>query len=112
MKFKMLVTFVLLGLLIVSTGSVLAHEEEAGDFHDHMDGFHMTNWWGAVWFLLVFLLGIAIMTLIIYLILRDDKSAGYKSRGEADTVLDNRYARGEISREEYQRMKKDLKGGM
>lgn len=111
MKFKTLIAFVILGLFIISTGSVLAHEEEAGDLHDHMDGSHMTNWMGTVWLLLVILPGIAIISLIIHLILRDDKSVRYQDRSGADTVLDNRYARGEISREEYQRMKKDLKGG-
>jgi len=60
---------------------------------------------GLLWFILVLLPMIGWIFLIIYLIVRE-------SKGEKDSkaleILKERYARGEITDEEYQKMKKEL----
>lgn len=64
---------------------------------------------GLLWLVLVILPWIGILFLIIYLIIREDKTKQLLSQKSADVLLDERYARGEITREEYLRMKKDIK---
>jgi putative membrane protein len=71
-------------------------------------GGHPGRWSGAVcsfgglisWFLLI-----AVVALIIYLIVRGQSSG---TRETPLDILKKRYARGEISKEEFDRMKKDL----
>jgi putative membrane protein len=66
---------------------------------------------GLLWLILLLIPMFAIVALIIYLVIRESGPhvrAGGKSAG---ALLDERYARGEISREEYLRMKEDLGGG-
>lgn len=63
---------------------------------------------GLLWFVLVILPWIGIVFLIIYLIIREDKGKQKPSQKSAHKILDERYAKGEISRSEYQKMKKDL----
>jgi len=64
----------------------------------HMGG--MGLWW---------LIGIALIVAFVWLIAR--ASAGSAPRAEAspDTILKQRYARGEIDREEYERRLADLR---
>lgn len=66
---------------------------------------------GALWFILVIIPWIGLFTLILYLIIRETSSHGSSDSGRKslEEILDERYARGEISREEYLRMKEDLK---
>ncbi len=66
---------------------------------------------GALWFILVIIPWIGFFSLLLYLIIRETSTQG-KSVGErkkAEEILDERYAKGEITREEYLRMKEDLK---
>jgi len=70
---------------------------------------------GLLWGLPVLVPWIGILFLILYLIMRDsgrhfvaeDKTAS--PRTTAEEVLDERYARGEVTREIYFQMKEDLK---
>lgn len=81
------------------------------------DGMHMdmgTGWW--VWMAIMIVGGVIILLLIIYVILaalRPTTIVTYaqppEGRKEALDVLAQRYARGEITREEYLRMKDELK---
>jgi putative membrane protein len=65
---------------------------------------------GLLWFILVILPMIGIVFLIIYLIIRDETPAPQPvSQKNTKQILDERYAKGEISKEEYQSMKKDIK---
>ena len=64
---------------------------------------------GLLWFVLVILPWIGLLFLIIYLIIREDKTQQFSLQKSAKSILDERCARGEITREEYQRMKKDIK---
>lgn len=64
---------------------------------------------GTLWFVLVILPMVGILFLIIYLIIREEKTLRDTSQKSANAILDERYARGEITKGEYQRMKKDIK---
>ena len=57
------------------------------------------------------LLFLAVVGLIVYLVVRGEtkkKQGGAGSEETALEILKKRYARGEITREEFERMKKDL----
>lgn len=64
---------------------------------------------GTLWFVLVILPMVGILFLIIYLIIREEKTLRDTSQKSANAILNERYARGEITKGEYQRMKKDIK---
>jgi putative membrane protein len=63
---------------------------------------------GLLWFVLVILPWIGVFFLILYLIIRDDKTDEKITTKSANLILDERYARGEINRNEYLQMKKDI----
>ncbi len=63
---------------------------------------------GLLWLLLVIIPWIGILFLIIYLIIREDKIKHPSSQKNSLEVLDERYAKGEITRDEYKQMKKDI----
>lgn len=63
---------------------------------------------GLLWFILVILPFIGILFLIIYLVIRQDRTEKAIPQKSANAILDERYARGEITQEEYMRMKKEL----
>lgn len=63
---------------------------------------------GLLWFILVIIPMVGWIFLIIYLIVRE--TAG-KTEKRALEVLKERYARGEITEEEYRRMKRELEEG-
>ncbi len=64
---------------------------------------------GLLWFVLVILPWIGIFFLIVYLIFREDKTNEKVPPKSANIILDERYALGEINRDEYFQMKKDIK---
>jgi putative membrane protein len=64
---------------------------------------------GLLWFVLVILPWIGILFLIIYLIVRDEKIMDKSSQQSADSILNERYARGEITQREYMHMKNEIK---
>jgi putative membrane protein len=61
-----------------------------------------------LWLVLVILPWIGILFLIIYLIIRGEETEIKESIDKGQNVLDERYAKGEITREEYLQVKKDL----
>lgn len=99
-----------------------------GYFGSQYFGFGMFFWWliflaigylvyqdaekrgmnGLLWFILVILPMVGFLFLILYLVMREEKPTTGKRALE---ILDERYAKGEISREEYLKMKKELEGG-
>ncbi len=64
---------------------------------------------GALWFILVIIPWIGIISLLIYLVIRETAVANTTAKRKAALeILEERYARGEISRDEYLKMKRDL----
>jgi putative membrane protein len=63
---------------------------------------------GLLWFVLVVLPWIGIIFLIIYLIIREDKIENKEIMDDAQKILDERYAKGEITRKEYLQAKEDI----
>ncbi len=68
--------------------------------------------WGFIWVILVFVFIIAIIIGIILLVVWLVKRANYPgenlNKGNALEILKQRYAKGEIAREEYENIKKDI----
>lgn len=69
---------------------------------------------GLLWGLPILIPWIGILFLILYLILRDSghrmaAESSVPARTVAEGVLDERYAKGELTREIYLQMKEDLK---
>jgi len=62
-----------------------------------------------LWFILVILPWIGILFLILYLILRQEKQPDISIQKNAQHIIGERYAKGEITKEEYEQKKKDLK---
>jgi putative membrane protein len=64
---------------------------------------------GLLWFVLVILPWIGLLFLIGYLVIRGEKTTTMEAISNADKVIDERYAKGEITREEYLEIKNDMK---
>ncbi len=67
---------------------------------------------GLLWFVLVILPWAGFVFLVIYLIARDDRHQYEMSQRSPEAILDERYARGEITGDEYRQMKECLHGGV
>jgi putative membrane protein len=107
-----------------------------GDFHHMMDWWnipYMGFWWigiwviqfilaffvykdadereknGLLWFILVILPWIGILFLIGYLVMLGEKTETREAINNADKIIDERYAKGEITREEYLEIKNHMK---
>ncbi len=63
---------------------------------------------GLLWFVLVVLPWIGIIFLIIYLIIREEKTEIKETLSEAQKILDERYAKGELTRTEYLQAREDI----
>lgn len=65
---------------------------------------------GALWFILIILPFIGIIFLLLYMVIRESQEYSKEEEGaDALSVLKRRYAEGEINREDYLKMKEDLK---
>jgi len=67
--------------------------------------------WGMMGFMgLGMIFWVAILVLIVYFIVQlFRRQTGYSGQNDALRILQERYARGEIDRDTYERMKNDLK---
>lgn len=70
---------------------------------------------GLLWGLPILIPWIGVIFLIMYLLIREDKrfapskaSAEVRAGNTSIDILDERYAKGEISREQYMQMKEDI----
>ena len=62
-----------------------------------------------LWFILVIIPMFGLLFLVIYFIIRETSRPGLEGeRRSARTILDERFASGEITAEEYRRMKEEL----
>lgn len=135
---KPVLSFVILVIILPFTGAAIADGDDdhmdGGGMMD-MDWWGSTSMWfwmigywlvfiiigiliyrdaekrgmsGLLWFILVILPWIGILFLIIYLIIREDKTKQNILQKSANAIIDERYAKGEITREDYQRMKEDI----
>lgn len=72
----------------------------------------MNGWWGPFPWMWIFPLVFLVVVLLVMFRAGGPSMCGRHDSREfeptAREILDRRYARGEISREEYQKMKKDL----
>ncbi len=77
-------------------------------FYNMMDWGHM-NWWGfpflGLWFIGIV---IFIVTIVVYLIIHSEKIEEVEIMSDAQKIIDERYAKGEMTREEYIQAKEDL----
>ncbi len=77
-------------------------------FYNMMDWGHM-NWWGfpflGLWFVGFI---IVIISIVVYLITHSEKSEEIEIMPDAQKILDERYAKGEMTRKEYIQAKEDL----
>lgn len=63
---------------------------------------------GLLWFILIILPWVGIVFLIVYLIIREEQVAMVSALKDAQKILDENYAKGEITRTEYLLAKKDI----
>ncbi len=61
-----------------------------------------------LWLILVILPLIGYLFMVIYLVIRETEHPLPKAGGDARKILDERYAKGEISNDEYEKMKEEL----
>lgn len=64
---------------------------------------------GLLWFVLVIIPMLGLIFLLIYVVLRESKAEVRVAKTPLE-ILKERYARGEITEEEYRRMKEELEG--
>jgi len=92
---------ILAGLLSVFWGSVAF--SDVGSYGFCPLSAAMMGWgWGGM------LIGILVIVLLVYLVIRFLGESPRKDKNGALEILRKRYARGEISEEEYQRMRSEL----
>lgn len=91
-------------------------------FNPHNFSFSTGGWVGAAWGVLVILIDLFFLFIFIWVIVWFARSLGWMSRSyryysggwdwwdhdDALEILRERYAKGEISKEEYDRMREDL----
>lgn len=99
-------------IILMTAGTLLIHAQALaqGDGYGPMDGgWHMMHY-GYGGFLMWILL-IAGIILIVLLVTQLSKGASnrQKPQDSALDILKKRYAQGEINKEEFERMKQDLK---
>ncbi|OGS40748.1 MAG: hypothetical protein A3K77_04060 [Euryarchaeota archaeon RBG_13_31_8] len=63
---------------------------------------------GLLWFILVILPWIGFLFLIVYLVIRGEEIETKEAINNADKILDERYAKGEITQKEYFEIKNDI----
>jgi len=66
---------------------------------------------GLLWLILVLLPMVGLLFLVLYIVIREDKrETSERDIGKSpEKILDERYARGEISKDEYKEIKKEIR---
>jgi putative membrane protein len=91
---------VVLLVVVLPTGMFCGRET---GWHGMMGGWHMGYGGVIMWLIVIVIVGI-----IVYFLLKEAESRKGKSENEALEILKKRFARGEISKEEYEEMRKKL----
>jgi putative membrane protein len=72
-------------------------------------GTHAGGWWLWMFFYILFLAGLVLLIIVLVrLIQRPDRRHLPPSSEEPLEIIKKRYAKGEINREQFEQMKKDL----
>ena len=99
--------------LVLAAGPALAQQGQPGQGmygRGMYGGWHGPGtWWGPFMGILMLAAGVAVIVAGI-LVLRHFWHLGERGGGQARALLDERYARGEIDREEYLQRRRDLEG--
>jgi putative membrane protein len=89
---------------------MLARKDQRGPANDgYMDGYgHMMDYWGGgvvMWLLLLVVVGV-----LVYFLVKASQTGGFRPTPQETPldILKKRYARGEITKEQFEEMKKDL----
>jgi len=96
-------------VVLAASGDANYMDGNAVNGYGHMDGYgHMMNSWGGaavMWILLLI-----VIVVLIWFLVRGSGTGGFQStpRETPLDILKKRYARGEITKEQFDEMKKDL----
>jgi putative membrane protein len=106
-KMKRFISTIVLSL--IGAGSALAHGNngwQMGGRWGHMMGYGYGGGW------LMWILFIVLIVIVVYLLVQTPKRHDSGSAGGETPlqILKKRYAKGEISKEDFDRMRKDLEG--
>ncbi len=87
----------------------------AGVAYGHGDDWHMGRWpmmGGGLWCAIFWIVAAAVVVVLILFALRYFMPKGLAGKPEKSSleILKERYAKGEISKAEFEEMKKDLEG--
>ena len=66
---------------------------------------------GLLWFILLLIPWVNVIALIMYLIVRSEGYSEHQLHVNATSILEQRYARSEISRDDFHQMKEDIRKG-
>ena len=107
--FAFLLALTLLALTLLVSPDVEGDTGDGDEDHDHcMDGY-WDNGWGAPW-MITMIIGGSLIALLFFMISRTSNGAHSSPiRTSAANLAMDRYARGEIDRNEYLRIIEDLK---
>ncbi len=99
--------FILIANLMAGASSAFAHGDEGGEM---MGGGHMMDFSQGgmtMWLIVIILIGI-----IVYFILQKGRVKGNDGSSPETPleIIKKRYAKGEISKDEFEKLKKDLEG--
>ncbi len=96
-----------LPFILVSCESIERYPRGSGWMHHDGTGIMGYGWGGIVMWLLLF----AVIIIVAYAIMRNQGNSSNIFTSKQETpleILKKRYARGEISKEEYDRIKEDI----
>jgi len=96
------IAFVIMVFLLPFSVTVYA------DGMDGDEGWHMMEGWNMGGGFLMWLFWILVIGVVVYLLVNFSKRQGPETKETPLDILKKRYARGEISQEEYTQMKHDL----
>ena len=100
-----------IGLGLTASGAAFADPGD-GRYFDHYGMMGWGGWfYGPVMMLIFFALLVGAVVLVVRLLGADTSRSGPRSEDTAHTILRERFAKGEISEDEYEASRKVLDGG-
>lgn len=94
--------------LLIGTLSLSSSAFAQNDGYGHMNGgWHMMGGYGGFLMWILLIIGIILVVFLVMQLTKNDERQN-KSQETALDILKKRYAKGEISKEEFERMKQDM----